>query len=70
MQKKLGNTCLKKLVNTCGLNSKYEFSETWFDDSIDNNLWILDSDQFVSFRCDSSSRKRKNKRRGLHVTHS
>ena len=30
----------------------YGFYETWLNDSNDNNLWRLDSDHFVSFRCD------------------
>ena len=45
----------KKLVKTCGLNTIYGFSETWFYDSYDNKLWTLDSDNFVSFRCDRSA---------------
>ena len=46
---KLQEFLQRKLGNTCGFNSKYGFSETWFDDFIDNNLSILDSDHFVSF---------------------
>ena len=52
---------MKKLVKSCGLNTIYGFSETWFNESNDNNLWRLESGHFVSFRCDRSAVASKKK---------
>ena len=53
---------LKQLIKTFNDNTIFGISETWFNDTNDDKLWVIDNDKHKFFRCDrtyESSKKLK-----------